>query len=156
MQKAKGDSEPQTVFLSHLVGSATDKQTAEWHVMSLTRHVSQGRGMEPGSSHRWDCPLAENNEIILGEVMLKMNHLLSIPQWPGVHISPGPCAQSPSILLQSTGLSHQWSSPTTTTASDNTNTSSQRKSVNAKCEILNLRHHALFSVYPVGLPYGYV
>lgn len=48
--------------------------------MYLIRHASQGGGSaDLPSSRRWDCPLAQSNEIILGEVMLKMNHLLPIP-----------------------------------------------------------------------------
>lgn len=35
-----------------------------------------------GSPRRWDCPLAQSNAIILGEAMLKMNHLLATPRWP--------------------------------------------------------------------------
>lgn len=33
----------------------------------------------PPHSHQGDCPLTQSNEIILGEVMLKMNHFLTIP-----------------------------------------------------------------------------
>lgn len=45
----------------------------------MTRLSLGGGSADLRTSHRWDCPLAQSNEIILGEVMPKMNHLLPIP-----------------------------------------------------------------------------
>lgn len=54
-------------------------------------------------SHGRDCPLTRSNEIILGEVMLKMNHFLTIPRRRHRHISPGPCGWKPFILQHRAG-----------------------------------------------------
>lgn len=72
-------------------------------MLCMTR-LSGWRLCRPLSSpHHWDCPLAQSNEIILGEVMLKMNHLLPIPWRHGGHISLGPCTPRPSILQHHAG-----------------------------------------------------
>lgn len=54
-------------------------------------------------SHGRDCPLTRSNEIILGELMLKMNHFLTIPWRRHRHISPGPCGWKPFILQHRAG-----------------------------------------------------
>lgn len=48
-----------------------------WHAMAHVPHLDSARLPR---RHRGDCPLTQNNEIILGEVMLKMNHFLTIPR----------------------------------------------------------------------------
>ncbi|CAB1413243.1 unnamed protein product [Pleuronectes platessa] len=56
-----------------------------------------GDSADPRGSHRRVCPLAQTNEIILGEVMLKMNRPLPIPHRHAGHMSPAPCAYAKAI-----------------------------------------------------------
>lgn len=55
-----------------------------WHA---TAHVPHLDSASLPRCHWGDCPLTQNNEIILGEVMLKMNHFLTIPwRLPGTFL----------------------------------------------------------------------
>lgn len=89
---------------SHCILQSISKQQQS-AVQRLIRHASQrGDSVDLPSSHRRECPLTQSNEIILGEVMLKMNHLLAIPKRHSGYISPEPCTLRPSILHHHGGL----------------------------------------------------
>lgn len=76
-----------------------------WHAMAHVAHLDSA-GLP--RSHQGDCPLTQNNEIILGEVMLKMNHFFTIP-WrrPGTFLLDLVVRSHPSSTIrQVEGFTH--------------------------------------------------